>query len=149
MRKMKRRGVSEVIATLIMVAVTIAGFSVYFAVAGANLRLGASVPISELQTQAVVVNEQVQLAYSTIGASSVSLYLFSYGTSPVTFNTIVFVWGANNVRCTMSQPLAPNILTEVTIPGGAGTCFATSGLPTSPMTITAISSDGNLFTWRA
>ena len=154
----RRPGVSEILATILMIGVTLVGFGLYFGVVQRNLSLGISTPLQQYQNQAKVAGEQLSLSYASIGSTSVTLYIFNYGTLDVTLrgtNTLILVpppptsspVTINLAQITITDPLTGNPQTGLR--AGVLSKISVTATVTSPLTIALVTSNGALFEWRA
>jgi len=122
-----RSGVSEIISAIILLAITIAGFGLYFGVVQRNISLGASVPLLQYQHLQSMAGEDVALSYSSI--SSGAVYLVSYGPASVYLSNVILNPGAGSGWS--RQVLAVSQLTLSNPSSGAVIC-SPGGTPCSP-----------------
>lgn len=162
-----RVGVSEMVATLILIAITLAGFGLYSGFIQRNVSLATLGPVQELQVSQARAGEQVGLVYVGYSTNTVSLFLVSYGTSPVSISTIILTPGGGSPMLSPAASLTvldPSTGKPICSPGPSA-CSASSakllqenttevvvsasGNVASPITVTLVTGDNALFVWSA
>lgn len=97
---MKRRGISEIISAILVIAIVVAGMGIYTVasqqrILGDTLSLKESITQSQDRTSELL--EDLEMIRTTVGSNDfVSLFLFNYGTKNVTLAN-VFVNGTQNM----------------------------------------------------
>lgn len=97
---MRRRGISEIISAILVIAIVVAGMGIYTAasqqrILGDTLSLKESIEQSQDRTSEIL--EDLEMIRTDDGTSDfVSLFLFNYGTKNVTLAN-VFVNGTQNM----------------------------------------------------
>ncbi len=97
---MKRKGISEIISAILVIAIVVAGMGIYTVasqqrILGDTLSLKESITQSQDRTSEIL--EDIEMIRTTIGNNDfVSLFLFNYGTKNVTLAN-VFVNGTQNM----------------------------------------------------
>lgn len=97
---MKRKGISEIISAILVIAIVVAGMGIYTVasqqrILGDTLSLKESITQSQDRTSEIL--EDLEMIRTTIGNNDfVSLFLFNYGTKNVTLAN-VFVNGTQNM----------------------------------------------------
>lgn len=149
----RRRAVSEIMATLLMVIITIAGFGVYYGVLRSNLGLSSSTLTEQFQKGARVAGQQIDLSYWTVNGTTLSLFVYNYGFSNLTLKRIV-VGGANTEVTTASVTVLPSGSTTL-LPSGripvkqlVKISFTSPSLPPALFLVTLVTTDGKIFQWR-
>ncbi|NIP62691.1 MAG: hypothetical protein GWN01_03615 [Nitrosopumilaceae archaeon] len=97
---MKRKGISEIISAILVIAIVVAGMGVY-TIASQQRILGDSLSLKETieqsQDRTSELLEQVEMIRTVnSGKDFVSIFLFNYGTKNVTVSS-VFVNGTQNM----------------------------------------------------
>ena len=96
---MKRRGISEIISAIIVIAIVVAGMGIYTAasqqrILGDTLSLKESIEQSKARTSEIL--QEIEMIRTSGSSDYVSLFLFNLGTKNVTVSN-VFVNGTQNM----------------------------------------------------
>ena len=158
-RRRKKRAVSELIAALIMVFITITGFGVYYGVLRYNLSLSSSTLTEQFQKGSRVAGQQVDLSYWTINPSTgqISLFVYNYGFSDFTFNRIVVTLNDTSKQTFLPSSFSVSDALNPTTPLPPGLVpvktltiikFTPSPVNPRPLLVTLVGTDVRLFQWR-
>jgi flagellin-like protein len=161
-------GVSEIVATIILVAMTLFGFGLYYGVIQRNVSLETLGPIQQYQASQHRAGEQVGLAYALLDHStdSTDLFVISYGLSPVSVSTIVLTPNPGGgdpasipaasltmmdpatgvTRCAPTGPY-PICGPTTTLYQGSTTEIEVGAEVAPPMTVALITTDNAVFEW--
>lgn len=82
----KRSAVSEIVAALLLLSITVAVFGIYYTYYVSGLSSSGKSVAQGIQDSAKATGELMSLvSYSSLG-STVTLYLYNYGLQPITLN---------------------------------------------------------------
>jgi flagellin-like protein len=82
----KRRAVSEIVAALLLLAVTVGVFGVFYAYYVNGLRSSSTSVSQEIQNSVKATGELMSLVSYSVQGQTVTLYLYNYGQQPITLN---------------------------------------------------------------
>ena len=84
--KTRRRGVSEVIAALLLLSITVGVFGVFYTYYVSGLNSSGNSVAQGIQDSAKGTGELMSLVSYQVQGSTVTLYLYNYGLQPITLN---------------------------------------------------------------
>ena len=92
-----RRGVSEVVAALLLLSITVGVFGVFYTYYVSGLNSSGGSVAKGIQDSAKATGELMSLVSYQVQGSTVTLYLYNYGLQPITLNPPII------------PPVAPNL----------------------------------------
>ncbi|MDG6920933.1 MAG: hypothetical protein JRN59_05330 [Nitrososphaerota archaeon] len=81
-----RRGVSEVVAALLLLSITVGVFGVFYTYYVSGLNSSGGSVAKGIQDSAKATGELMSLVSYQVQGSTVTLYLYNYGLQPITLN---------------------------------------------------------------
>jgi flagellin-like protein len=81
-----RKGVSEIVAALLLLSITVAVFGIYYTYYVSGLSSSGKSVAQGIQDSARATGELMSLVSYSIQGSTVTLYLYDYGLQPITLN---------------------------------------------------------------
>ena len=82
----KRRAVSEIVAALLLLSITVAVFGIYYTYYVSGLSSSGKSVAQGIQDSAKATGELMSLVSYSVQGSTVTLYLYNYGLQPITLN---------------------------------------------------------------
>lgn len=82
----RRKGVSEVVAALLLLSITVGAFGVFYTYYVSGLHSSGNSVAKGIQDSAKATGELMSLVSYQIQGDTVSLYLYNYGLEPITLN---------------------------------------------------------------
>lgn len=87
LRRSERRAVSEIVAALLLLSITVAVFGIYYTYYVSGLSSSGKSVAQGIQDSAKATGELMSLvSYNVQGGTTVTLYLYNYGLQPITLN---------------------------------------------------------------
>lgn len=135
----RRRGVSEILAAIIMIALTLTAFALIGPALVSRTQLQATDVANQYQQGTLKLGELLSAVYHDEGSSTIKVGLYNYGTQPVTPQYVFISTGSGQCKgaceCTWSLspsgPIVPNTPVQLNI----GPCTDSGG---SPVTMTSV-----------
>ena len=81
-----RRGVSEIVAALLLLSITVAAFGIYYAYYVSGLNSSGKSVAQGIQDSAKATGELMSLVSYQVQGGTVTLYLYNYGLQPITLS---------------------------------------------------------------
>jgi flagellin-like protein len=81
-----RRGVSEIVAALLLLSITVAAFGVYYTYYVSGLSSSGRSVAQGIQDSAQATGELMSLVSYSVQGDTVTLYLYNYGLQPITLS---------------------------------------------------------------
>ena len=82
----ERKGVSEIVAALLLLSITVAAFGVYYTYYVSGLSSSGKSVAQGIQESAQATGELMSLVSYSVQGDTVTLYLFNYGLQPITLS---------------------------------------------------------------